>query len=302
MYGFRYHLVTVIAVFMALGTGILLGGSIGQDLFPKEQLALLDSLEEKYKASQMENSKWSRKVSELTRQLGQTDQAVRQIADLHVKERLAGRKIVLVQLEKGDAAKVAAWLQNAGAQVRATVRIKDPEALPDTSALPALAEELGTPRETNGTALLARIAQVLANSVAGEASAEWPAFLQGKGWLETQGRLGERPDAVLVLAGTGKNGKTRMQMFDLPFLKELRKHNIRVVGAERSDAESSIVPGYRGLGIPTVDNVEQASGLVSLVELIDGTDGNFGVKPTADALIPRLGGGSTERRMEVRQP
>ncbi|WP_018132825.1 copper transporter [Effusibacillus pohliae] len=288
MYGFRYHLVTVIAVFMALGIGILLGGAVGPELFPKEQVALLDRLEEKYNGLRAENSKWMRKVSELTRQTNQYDQAIRQLGDPYVKDKLAGKRIVLVQLEKADATKIAGWLQNAGAQILATVKLKDPDSFLDGSTLPALAQGLGIPAETGGAAIYSHSAQSLANSITGTASAAWADFLQDSGWVQIRGQLGGRPDAVVVLGGLGKNSQARLQLFDIPLLKEIRKQNVRIVGAERSDNETSIVPAYRSLGIPTVDNCDQASGLLSLVELINGKQGHFGVKPTAESLIPPL--------------
>ncbi|MFC4769212.1 copper transporter [Effusibacillus consociatus] len=302
MFGFRYHLVTIIAIFMALGIGILLGGSIDQDLFPKEQVALFNRLEEKYNASRAENTKWSRKVSELNRQTSQLDQALQQLGNLYVRNKLAGKKIVLVQFEKGDSAKVFDWLQSAGAQIQATVKVRDTEAFLGTSALPVLAQGLGTSGETSEATLFSLSAKSLAASITGATSASWPEFLKNKGWIDIQGHLGTRPDVVIVLGGVNKNTQSRLQWFDSPFLKEIRKQNIRVVGTERSDSESSIVPVYRNLGVPTVDNLDQASGLLSLVELINGREGNYGIKQHSVSLIPQLGSPTAGGSLEVQQP
>ena len=38
----------------------------------------------------------------------------------------------------------------------------------------------------------------------------------------------------------------------------------------------------------SVDNVDQLAGKVALVLALDGADGNFGVKDTADSLLPDL--------------
>jgi hypothetical protein len=112
--------------------------------------------------------------------------------------------------------------------------------------------------------------------------------MKEQGWIELQGKLGTRPDVVVILGGAGKNTQARLEMFDVPFLKELRRQNIRVVGAERSDNEFSLVPVYRNIGISTVDNFDQASGLLSLMTLIEGEDGHYGIKQHADSLLPKI--------------
>ncbi|GAX91900.1 copper transporter [Effusibacillus lacus] len=286
MYGYRYHLTTIIAVFMALGIGILLGGSAGQELFPKEQLSLMNRLEEKYNAARAENVKYNRKVTELMRQTSQLDHALGQLANSYMKQKLTGKKIVLIQMEKGDPARVADWLQSSGAQVQAVIRVKDPELVLDAASLPVLAQGLGLPGETNGTMVLAHSAKSLADSIAGISIANWPGILKEKGWIDIQGHLGTPPDAVLLLSGPGRSPQLRLQLFDVPLIKEILKQNLRVIGTERTDNEISAIPAYRNLGISTVDNLDQASGLLAAAELISGKEGNFGIKPTAQSLLP----------------
>lgn len=175
MIGFRYHVVTVISVFMALGIGILLGGA-AQDLFPAQQAVLFQRLEEKYYASQAENVKWSRKTRDLMKRNEQLEDVLKQLSPSYIRGKLAGKKIIMVQLEKGNFEKVGDWLEMAGAEVQAVVKVKGPNELLTHATLPVLARGLGTPDETNGGTLLAHSAQVLANSMTGLSSGDWPIF------------------------------------------------------------------------------------------------------------------------------
>ena len=61
------------------------------------------------------------------------------------------------------------------------------------------------------------------------------------------------------------------------------------VGVERSDSESSSIIFYDGRGVPTVDSIDLVSGRVAMVYALGGeVSGNFGVKDTADSLLPDL--------------
>ena len=60
------------------------------------------------------------------------------------------------------------------------------------------------------------------------------------------------------------------------------------VGAERTDTDPSSIGFFEDRGIPSVDSVDLASGRVALVYTLDGAAGAFGVKETADALLPDL--------------
>ena len=64
---------------------------------------------------------------------------------------------------------------------------------------------------------------------------------------------------------------------------------ISVVGVERSDADPSQIGFFKGAGTTaTVDSVDLVSGRVALVYALNGSEGNYGVKATADRLLPRL--------------
>lgn len=60
--------------------------------------------------------------------------------------------------------------------------------------------------------------------------------------------------------------------------------------AELSDAPTSFVEDFARLGVPTVDNLDAAAGRAALVAILTtGARGNFGTKPTADAVLTPTG-------------
>jgi Copper transport outer membrane protein, MctB len=48
------------------------------------------------------------------------------------------------------------------------------------------------------------------------------------------------------------------------------------------------VPTFDAVDIPTVDSVDLVSGRVAMVFVLLGAEGNYGIKETADQLLPDL--------------
>ncbi len=68
-----------------------------------------------------------------------------------------------------------------------------------------------------------------------------------------------------------------------------RAGRVPVVGVERSDADPSSIGFYSSSGMPaTVDSIDLVAGRVALAYALDGARGNYGVKSTADRLLPTL--------------
>ncbi len=65
---------------------------------------------------------------------------------------------------------------------------------------------------------------------------------------------------------------------------------IPVVAVERTSADPSLVAGWQDIpGLSTVDDIDTAPGKLALALLLAGSPGgSFGVKQTADALLPRI--------------
>ena len=61
-----------------------------------------------------------------------------------------------------------------------------------------------------------------------------------------------------------------------------------MVGTEPPDAPRSEIPLFQSVDVSSVDNLDSRIGQVSLVYVLSGEKGAFGVKPTADLLIPIL--------------
>jgi hypothetical protein len=74
-------------------------------------------------------------------------------------------------------------------------------------------------------------------------------------------------------------------------LRGLTANNIPVVGVETTSTTPSQVPWYRLHNVSSVDDLDKLAGRVALVFALAGANGAFGIKPSAQALLPKAASG-----------
>lgn len=278
---------TLIAVFLSLGLGLLLGGTLGEEVIVKEQVQLLEQLEERYTQTKADNVKLKRQNSELTRDQDQLEQVVAQVGGHYVKDRLAGLKVAVLQLEAADLSGLLTQLEAAGANVTSTVTLTNAVPLLEARQEPLL-QALGLASANDSRLVHTALAETLVRELYLQKGGGLADYLQSTNALTASGELGVRPDRVVLVGGAGETGKSRLFSVDLPLIKALQKQEFYTACVEKSDVTHSGVTHYRDLGISTVDNIDQVTGLVALIDILGGAKGHFGVKRTAEALLPQV--------------
>ena len=287
MFDFRYHALSLIAVFVALVLGLLLGVAIGdKGLVSSAENNIKESLRADVRAEQ-------KKVAGLNDQLAQKDKFEQEVYPLLVDGQLTDRKIGVVFLgQSSDDVnnEVANALASSGGKRVGAVEVREPLNLDDLAARASgtryetlnagnddkLLEAFGTRigvQLTRGGKLLTRERRSLFSAVAGS--------------------LGPY-DGVVVSRhlpdGISGDDLHRVNAFEQGLIHGLTAGDVEVVGVERSADDPTQVPWYRTQGLSTVDNLDQTSGQAALVFLLAGkTDGAFGVHQAR--LLPDIVGG-----------
>jgi hypothetical protein len=118
-------------------------------------------------------------------------------------------------------------------------------------------------------------------------------------FAEFRGRLG-RPSAVIFTNIPGDLSPAARATLDLlteAMVKGIGAQQIPnvfgdpvdvpVIGVETTTTTPSRIAWFKARGIPaTVDNLDQPLGQATLLRLVDGVEGHFGVKPSADGAAP----------------
>ena len=301
MISFRFHLVSLVAVFLALGLGVLTGttvlnrGIVTQLEQRTDQLAETSGrLRQEVRDLQTESDRWS--------QFGD------QIMEYVVDGRLAGTEAVLITQEGTDTAgidRVRRALDAAGAELQAVLSIDDRLALQNESDLQELSQILGTD-EADPEVLSEATAEVLAERLAfGVRPPDVLDRLLGAEFLLSRGPgldasalegLGGSEQVIIVVSGGRGSPIIEPERLLVPLVDRLAEKGALVVAAEALETDYPFVTLLRSDGavsglIVTQDNVDQLPGemgfVLALEDLVlDRQPGHYGVKEGADQLIP----------------
>lgn len=310
MIDFRYHLVSLVAVFMALAVGIALGAGPLKD---PVDTALGNQTEELRK----EKEELRTQVRDLEAQLAFDEELATISAPPVLDGTLAGRSVLLVSLPGSDQEQLALLkgaAETAGARVTGTVAVQDSYTAPDQAViLGDLVARLGggegeTPYERAAAALAAALVTE-SEDAAGQAIPSGQALLAALveiGFLAVEGTPEQRATLVLTLAGTTPedNDVAEAQTAALlPLVAALDEGGAGEVlgGPVGSAGERSLIAGVRdsdalSAAISTVDVVTTSSGrtvaVLALVDQGEGLSGQYGTGPggeTPAALAGAIG-------------
>ncbi|MGZ4135802.1 MAG: copper transporter, partial [Tumebacillaceae bacterium] len=258
LYGIRYHIITLIAVFLALGLGLLLGGTLGEQLIVKEQGQLLKRLEDRYSQARSDNAKWQKQAHQLEQRTQQLEQVSAEVGSHYVQDRLPGQKVAILQLEQADLTPLKNTLERAGVDVISTVQLTSQTPLFDPKVWPTeLYDSLGIGAAGETDQLAKSRMQHIAGRLVQELyfqqqrQGEMVKYLQTISALTVSGVQGIKPDHVIVVGGARQQTMQRMMLFDTPLLKAITAHDLHVVVAETTTTQHSGIRYYRELGIST---------------------------------------------------
>jgi hypothetical protein len=277
----RYHAASLAAVFLALAVGILIGAGLGSDVVSGTAEDLEESLKSDLTEAEEENAA-------LRTDLDRERELSGLLYPVVAADRLPGREVAIVALgalPDDLSASIEAALEPTGAEVSSVAVVGEP---PDTQAL---IDALAGPRAgqlprgaaLDRAALTAGEALVRGGSdFAGVREALLDRFSGTPGDVDAVVLIREQPQdlGARVLADT--------ERLDAGLIEGMRDTGAVVVGVERSDDESSSIEFFDEQDVSSVDSVDLRSGQVALVLALAGAEGRFGVKASADRLLPDL--------------
>jgi Copper transport outer membrane protein, MctB len=297
MFDFRYHLVSLAAVFIALAVGILLGAAISgklgdaEDVLMKDRLAALndqlteerarsDIVERRSEAAQdlladaypalMQGRLDGKSYGVLF--LGPVDGTVRSAVERTLSDAGGGSPVRLVALDTPvDPDELGSTLQGDEQLARYAAGGDDFGDLGEALGR-ALVEEEGTP-------LWSSLSSTLIEERSGTTSGAVDGVIVVKTWKEPE-TLGDAQEQSETTATES--------LFD-GLVRGLESTGLPVVGVEPSTAESDLAL-FRQQGASSVDDVDTVAGRLALTLLLAGAEpGHYGVKDSAtDGVAPPI--------------
>lgn len=302
MISFRYHLVSIVSVFLALALGVLVGTTVVNQ-------GVLNDLRHRTDSAVGRARALEKQVGDLQGQLRNWNNFASSVEPLLVDAQLTGAEVVLVTQEGVNAADlegVRRALQDAGGKVVAELVITKRMGLTDQAARSDLAGLIGSSQSTDPVGLAQTAAErFAARLIAGPGSPDVDLLdqLRSAGFLIIRGggtpqEIGAALQSVVLLAGGGDPPAVDPVRFLQPLAASLVGSSRPVVAAETTQTVASLVTPIRGDGsmdghLVTVDNADQIPGRVALVfglrDLLatPGRGGDYGVKDGASGILPK---------------
>lgn len=265
MFRVRDHIISLVAVFLALGLGILIGTGISNDMLVTQQRLLIEQMTKDYRTLRQERVEMEARVQSLTRDLYLWHKYQEALYPGIVTGVLDGRKIAIVTHDSEIPQGVLAMLRDADAQLCSIVRIETGAAAgKDTAGLGTILAALATGGNVAGD---------------GRELMEW-ALSSGTVRVELQEP--HKPDTVLLFLGE-RIAADKSLLDEL--VQGLDQQGIILVGLEWSAVRDSVMGELKRLGISTIDNAETVFGQFSLLSVLRGSTGSFGLKQEADEFV-----------------
>lgn len=283
MIDFRYHAMSLAAVFVALALGLLLGVTLGDtNIIANVRGGLEDSLKKDVNEART-------LASERKQQIEQQDEFITATYPQLVRGDLAGRRLATVgsaTVAQDTLRSVGRAVDPAGADVSWVAQLL---AKPQYTKIAAA---LKLSRFTKGP-LSAEEADQLGRAVGRRlARGRDVAVMRRLVFSRFSGRFGRVRLFVYARqqpAGAKSKEGEVFDGFERGVVAGLTQQSERVVGIENTTTMPSNIKWYRSLGLSTVDNIEAWSGRYALVTILRGAKGDYGVKDSAGSLVPEIG-------------
>jgi Copper transport outer membrane protein, MctB len=281
-YSARYHATSLIAVFLALAIGILIGAEFGGETLTNTRKNLEHSL-----VGNLQDAR--DRADQLSGELGRANEFSERVYPVLVRHQLQGRRIGVIALgglPGGILSSIEQALGPTGGQLVGVGVVREPV---DVQALGAALGKtrfrdivrnpetqtefgVGTGRQlVLGGTLVERVRSHL--------------------FSRASGNFGALDGVVVVREppqGMGPTQRAVAGRFESALMSGITATRTPAVGIEASHSEQSSISFFRGNDLSSVDDVDLVAGRLAMVFALLGAEGSFGVKSSADRLLPDL--------------
>jgi Copper transport outer membrane protein, MctB len=281
-YSARYHATSLIAVFIALAIGILVGAEFGGDALTNTRRDLERSL-----VGNLQDAR--AQVNDLNGDLNKSNEFAQRVYPVLTRDRLEGRRYAILALgglPSDITGEVEEALAPTGGRLVGVGVVREPV---DVNGL---AEDLAKTRfadlRTNSDALTELGTGLGRQLMLG---GELPDVVRGHLFSRASGGFGGL-DGVIVVRdqpeemGQAQDAKT--DEFEEALASGITATRVPAVGVETATDDTSNVSFFQSNGMASVDDVDLTAGQLAMVFALLGADGSFGVKGSADQLLPDL--------------
>lgn len=281
-YSARYHAASLIAVFIALAIGILIGAEFGGDALTNTRRDLERSL-----VGNLQDAR--ARADDLNADLNRSNEFAQRVYPVLTRDQLEGRRFAILALgglPSDITGEVEDALAPTGGRLAGVGVVREPV---DVNGL---AEDLAKTRfadlRTNPDALTELGTGLGRQLMLG---GTLPDVVRGHLFSRASGSFGGLDGVIVVRDQPEEMGQVqdaKTDEFEEALASGITATRVPAVGVETSTDDTSNVSFFQSNGMASVDDVDLTAGQLAMVFALLGADGSFGVKGSADQLLPDL--------------
>lgn len=281
-YSARYHVTSLVAVFLALAIGIVIGAALGDDTLSGTRADLERSL-----TGNLEDAR--QRADELSAELTRSEEFGERVYPVLVRDQLDGMRVGLLALgglPNGLTDHVQEALEPTGARLVGVGVLREPV------DVGALADDLSRTRfatvdedPDSQTALGKGVGRQLVRG------GDLLERVRDRIFSRASGDFGGIDGVLVVRAQPGDLGpiqRSAAGLVEAGMLEGISGTRTEAVGIETVSADPSSVGFFQANDVATVDDIDRVAGKLAAVLALLGAEGSFGVKGSADSLLPDL--------------
>jgi hypothetical protein len=282
----KFYVISIAAIFAALGIGIFVGFLLdAQNLIMDQRNDIITEIEKRFDYLSEENKGLKEALESANNEKENYEYFIDSTYKEIIKDKLVGVNVAIIETNNDYVySSVGQLLEAAGANVVNLTTIMDTFISQDL--LINLYQELQIPINSSNIAGDA-IRKLTESIIKGEMN-ELVLKLDERGFINLVGPINEPADYIIVAGGSRDDSQDRINVIDSTIINVAKSNSVPVVGVERIDVNYSYIETYKNLGITTIDNVDTTIGKVSLILAMEGRPGHYGIKKTAEDLVPSL--------------
>ncbi|MEN6357923.1 MAG: copper transporter [Armatimonadota bacterium] len=290
MIDIRYHIYSLAAVFFALAVGIVIGTSFAKRTpITGTERSTITRYENSMRLLKREIDMAADDASKKAELAKNCEELCRVVLPTVVKDRLAWRNVAIVQTGDYDelSGNVKLALEMAGARVNSVTDINRSFPFDDDAKISAALINCGITPPGDPKEARDKIFSMLANLLYTGDYQHLLSKLEDSGIAKFTGEYNRHNRFIVLVGGAESRTTFSPQYIDTQLISQFAAPDVTIVGCEGTKCEGSYVPVWHKSGIATVDNVDSAIGQIALICALNGEKAQFGVKDTADRLIPQ---------------
>ena len=283
----KYYIVSIGAIFISLGIGILVGYNLNYDQeLSKQQASVISDLDNKFDALKVTNDNLEKSLADLSDDYDKAIAFINDNVNNLVVGRLTDKNIGIISTNQDNdyTKEINEIITTANGNVAFDITLNNN--IFNEKKIEELATKLNSEiKDTKD--IMAYIEKALSESNASLKLKELEDAEMIK--INSLNENYQSYNSVVIVGGNnGKLGKEQYENIDKILIETLKDKEKNIVGVQESNTKFSYVDLYFNDKVTTIDNVDEGIGKLSLVMVLQDSSiaGKFGKLEGSDSIIP----------------